>query len=379
MPGDVLNALHKALANFSLFLVSTLCALLVGEAAARLLLRDSIVLFPRFFTEAHYDGVTLRKLIPNSTFWHTSIDGRWQFRINHQGFRDDENYVYAKPEGRRRVLVLGDSHTQGYEVRQEATFSKVLEQRFRARGMDVQVLNTGVSGFGTAEQLLFLEREGKKYSPDAVVVAFFENDFEDSAKSGLFELKDGSLLLRKTHYAPGATAIRVMNAFPGAEWLSQNSYLFSYLVNAVWLAAKQILTASAKQQLENEYAIRTTEVDTYQQELVAALLARMKSTAQAIGARFIVIEIPAADLTEEHVWLPSFPHDFSPVLSANSDVFVPASSYLAEAPRGSVHVPHGHRHISEWTHAKVAAALEQALGTLDARFRTVDYYLDSRK
>src|SRR5262245_8741474 len=136
----------KGLSTFLLFFISSVCTLLAGEVLARFLFRDSMVLFPRYFTEANYDGVTLRKLIPNSRFWHTSIDGSWQFRINSQGFRDDEDYVYAKPEGRHRVLVLGDSHTQGYEVRQEATFSKVLEQRLRARGMNVEVLNTGISG-----------------------------------------------------------------------------------------------------------------------------------------------------------------------------------------------------------------------------------------
>jgi hypothetical protein len=64
---------------------------------------------------------------------------------------------------RRRILVLGDSMTEGYEVRQNATFAKVLEHRLRDKGIDAQVLNTGVSGFGNAEELMFLEHEGMKY------------------------------------------------------------------------------------------------------------------------------------------------------------------------------------------------------------------------
>src|SRR6516164_3441198 len=173
------------LANFSLLLGSTLFSLVVAEVAIRLTLGASIVLFPRYFAAADYDGVTLRRLIPNSTFWHTSIDGKWEFRTNAQGFRDDEDYKYEKPAGQRRILVLGDSHTQGYEVHQSATFAKVLERRLRQEGLDAQVLNTGISGFGTAEELMFLEHEGMKFHPDVVVLAFFENDFDDSVKSDL--------------------------------------------------------------------------------------------------------------------------------------------------------------------------------------------------
>ena len=34
-------------------------------------LREKIVLFPRNITTANYDGVTLRRLIPNIVFWDT--------------------------------------------------------------------------------------------------------------------------------------------------------------------------------------------------------------------------------------------------------------------------------------------------------------------
>src|SRR5262249_1431354 len=139
---------RRALANCALLVGSILIGLLVAEFGTRLIFGDTIVLFPRYFTAAHYDGLTLRRLIPNSTFWHTSIDGHWEFRTNAQGFRDDEDYTYDKPAGTRRVLVLGDSHTQGFEVRQSSTFAKVLEHRLRVRGVQAQVLNAGISGFG---------------------------------------------------------------------------------------------------------------------------------------------------------------------------------------------------------------------------------------
>src|SRR5262249_53398939 len=205
---------------------------------------------------------------------------------------------------------------------------------------DAQVLNTGISGFGTAEQLMFLEHEGMKYHPDAVVLAFFANDFDDSAKSGLYELINGKLLVRKTNHTPGVKAIALMNAVPTASWLSQNSYLFSLLVNAVWEAAKKALSVAARKQLITEYAISPSQMDDYQRDLVVALLGRMKAVAHAADIPFIVVEIPFVDLTERVAWVPSVAPDLVPAFIANCDSFLPASSYLGNAQKGTVHVPH---------------------------------------
>jgi GDSL-like Lipase/Acylhydrolase family len=349
------------LGNFILLLASILFSLFVGEIGTRILFPDRIILFPRNFTTAYYDGATLRRLIPNTTFWHTSVDGSWQFRTNNQGFRDNEDYQYAKPATRRRILALGDSNTQGYEVRQSATFAKVLERRLRATGLDAEVLNTGISGFGTAEELMFLEHEGMKYHPDAVVLAFFDNDFEDNVKSGLYQLENGQLIVRKTSYAPGAKAISAMNAVPGVFWLSQNSYLFSLLLNTVWDYAKQALTIITREELTTEYAIRVSSVVEHEKALSLALLQRMKAVTNAAQIPLIIVEIP---YWAPPGWRPSIPKDMIDAISKTCDVFLPASSYLAGVPEGDVHVLHGHHHITELTHAKIAEALDHSLTVL---------------
>jgi hypothetical protein len=369
----------QRLATSAVFVGAVFISLIGGEIATRLILGNEIVLFPRNFTAAHYGEVTLRRLIPNSTFRHTSMDGSWEFRTNAQGFRDNENYEYQKPAGQRRVLVLGDSHTQGFEVRQSATFSKLLEQRLRAKGIDTQVLNTGISGFGTAEELMFLEHEGMKYHPDAVVLAFFGNDFDDSVKSNLYELINGRLLVRNTSYTPGVEPIAIMNAVPGAFWLSQHSYLFSLLVNTFWETAKEALRVTARKNLTTEYAIRVSRVNEYERELIVALLQRMKAVAHAADTPLIVVEIPSiAEDTDPAAWSPSIPDDLVPAVIASCDVYLPASSYLADAQKGSVHVPHGHRHISEQTHEKIAEALDRILSETTSRFSIKTSYSHRR-
>jgi lysophospholipase L1-like esterase len=100
-----------------------------------------------------------------------------------------------KPSGVFRVIALGDSTTEGFEVAQNDTYTAVLERYLKKYGVNAEVFNAGISGFGTAEELLYLENEGIKYNPDAVVLGFFGNDFDDKARSDLFRIQDGELFI----------------------------------------------------------------------------------------------------------------------------------------------------------------------------------------
>ena len=89
-------------------------------------------------------------------------------------------------------------------MRQDSTFSAVLERYLNNNKIRAEVINAGVSRFGTAEELVFLEEEGFKYHPDVVVLGFFANDFEDNLKAGLFELDgQGCLVKLKHQHIPG--------------------------------------------------------------------------------------------------------------------------------------------------------------------------------
>ena len=63
-----------------------------------------------------------------------------------------------------------------------------MEDEFFAKAA-CQVLNTGVSGWGTDQQYLFLRDEGFRYEPDIVVVSFFfMNDFDNIRYSSQYGL-----------------------------------------------------------------------------------------------------------------------------------------------------------------------------------------------
>lgn len=118
-----------------------------------------------------YDQMLGWRNIPN---WHAETFGR-RLTINSKGLRDRE-YAVKKPVGTTRILVLGDSFAWGYGVSDEDIFTEVLEAKLNDHNRNYEVLNTGVSGWGTDQEYLYLKQEGLQYSPDVVLLAFFLNN-----------------------------------------------------------------------------------------------------------------------------------------------------------------------------------------------------------
>jgi hypothetical protein len=346
--------MRRAFSSLALVVVSIGFALGVGELLVRLLLREQTVMFPRYHTEYRYGDYALRGIRPNAEFWHTSVDGSWRFVTNSRGLRDAREFAYEKPPGTLRVLALGDSHTQGYEVRQEATFSAVLERylntHLHARGGKAEVLNAGVSGFSTAEAAAYLEAEGHRYQPDVVVLGFYANDFEDNLKAALFTLNDGKLLARKRSHLPGVSIQNLIYSIPGVGWLGENSYFYSVLFNTVWTHFKALSLAHAKDEAF-DFAVPTKEGHSdYEVELAVAIIERMRRFCEANATRFIVVDIPRRIA----------PYRFSESMKVADAGFEYVSSRtLLSAFEGAaeVHVPHGHKHISEFTHAIIGVEL----------------------
>lgn len=82
-----------------------------------------------------------------------------EVRINSRGLRDRE-VAYEKAPGVFRVLVLGDSFTEGPHVDLADTYPKRLERLLEGAGQRAEVINAGVGGYSTDQELLFLMREG---------------------------------------------------------------------------------------------------------------------------------------------------------------------------------------------------------------------------
>jgi hypothetical protein len=164
MAGRVLLLLATLLVSFGL-----------AEAGLRIIGFD----FPQFHERDDTLGLTLR---PGAEGWYTE-EGRAYVKVNSAGMRDVER-AKEKPPGRLRIAVLGDSYTEAIQVDREKAYPALLEKHLNRCRPGTEVLNFGVSGFGTAQQLLTLRAKVWDYAPDLVLLAFFpSNDVRDNSRT----------------------------------------------------------------------------------------------------------------------------------------------------------------------------------------------------
>jgi carbamoyltransferase len=100
----------------------------------------------------------LRARIPLGQTFHNVV-------TNSAGMRASREYPKRRPAGRKRVVFLGDSYTAGDGVSNEDRFTDLLEELHP--GLDV--LNFGLNGSGTDQQLLIYEHIAREYEADAYV------------------------------------------------------------------------------------------------------------------------------------------------------------------------------------------------------------------
>lgn len=330
----------------------------------RILFPDTI-LFPRYHTSARYGEYLLRTIRPNSKFWHTSVDGSWLFEINRQGFRNTNDFRVSKPVGCLRIICLGDSNTQGYEVKQESTFPEVLGRKLRSQGYEVEVYNTGISGFSNAEELLYLENEGIRYSPDIVVLGFYANDFEDNVKTNLFELRAEKLFAKSKEYIPGVGIQDLIYSLPLVKWLGENSFFYSLLFNYSWNYYKQLQYEKRVQELKLNTVSQTdmhecykpvSDLTSYQELLARKILERLYKFCKVRNIPFVILDVPRK--VDDCRFSSSLSDSLKNSVSGFSDLYVDCEVVLEDYQDVvQIHVPHGHTHISEFTHSILGVSL----------------------
>jgi lysophospholipase L1-like esterase len=156
------------------FLASLIAAALLLEIGLRVsgyrsvatsIERRTFALRPSAVPDLHYD------LQPGA-------EGRlWQcdVKINSHGFRDRE-YAIEKAPGTTRIVALGDSITFGNYLPLETVWTERLEALYAKRGRPVEVLNLGVGGYDSWQEVRFLEQVGLQFQPDWVFLCYCIND-----------------------------------------------------------------------------------------------------------------------------------------------------------------------------------------------------------
>ena len=143
--------------------------------------------------------------IPHGEGWSWP-ENKVYVQYNSEGFRDTDHST-DKPPDTIRIAVIGDSFTEGRQVPLEETYWRVaqhlLENRAAFAGKKIEMINFGVEGYGTVEELLTLRDRVWKYSPDVVLLGVcVYNDitdnypkFKGAAEIPYFRIDNGHLVL----------------------------------------------------------------------------------------------------------------------------------------------------------------------------------------
>lgn len=110
-----------------------------------------------------------------------------KIKISSQGLRDKE-YSLHKDLGVFRIVGLGDSNTFGLGVELENIFLKELERKLNENfNTHYEVINFGVPGYCTLQQIESLKTKAIYYEPDLVLIGFKSGDFSCLPKHKLGE------------------------------------------------------------------------------------------------------------------------------------------------------------------------------------------------
>jgi len=126
----------------------------------------------RIFTQ--YDPLLGWRLRPSYKVSRIDSDYTSVESTNEFGFRTPQIAAMAQP-GVLRVLMLGDSHTEGYTVNDDETVAALLGKDL---GREVEVISLGVAGYSTDQEYLSYLAAGRSYSPDIVTLQFCSNDID---------------------------------------------------------------------------------------------------------------------------------------------------------------------------------------------------------
>ncbi len=250
------------------------------------------------------DPVLGKKYVPNfrGMIQTCEREAKTHVSINREGLRD-KDWSLKKPPGVRRIAVLGDSMVVAMATDEEDTMVRLLEKKLNEThgGVTWEVMNFGVSGSSTGQELVMYRKMAAKYDPDVVLCAFCtRNDLGDNhhrLSNGhriYFDLDAQGELIQLPFSAPRANL---------SAWLNRNSRFYVWQKSAVQHAVNNgAKMASVMKAGKWIFCEKHTDKVARAWTITEKLIATMKREVEADGGRFAMVLLPAADQLVDELW-----------------------------------------------------------------------------
>lgn len=244
-------------------------------------------------------------------------------KLNSKGLRSPE-YGYEKPANTYRILFLGDSFTEGYDVEFESLFSTILEKKLKAaypNFLRFETINAGTGGYSNDQEFLYYQLEGCKYSPDLVIMMMYPaNDVYYNAQNKYgnyfkpkYSIHHDSLLLTNIPLPVPPASESFKDLFRGLALyqfalnnvISKMPKLTEYLGSLGLLSMETKELATQKGRAPASFGIyeknNSDKLDSAWL-LTKKILSETKKKAEMNGSRFILFSIPDKFQIYESGW-----------------------------------------------------------------------------
>ena len=291
--------LRSLVINLTLLGISSLVSCCFAEVALRLV-------YPQPLDAAYVwpDG-TLRHL-PSFRYTYTRKGFSNDVSYNALGLRGHE-VAAAKAPGTTRLVFLGDSFVEGKQVADDEVITAVLERLALERGFQLEVVNAGVGGYGTGDELLLWQNAVAVLRPDIVLVGFFPNDARNAVDRAFFDVKDGRVVQIGEPPRP-----RVRWLYEVQKFLVSRSHV-GYLVKNAALSLQAEVpgpprTVDAGSRtvslLEDEdvFAVDASPRVSRGWTLALAMLGELRRRVESQRARFAVVAFPNRYQADDALW-----------------------------------------------------------------------------
>ena len=237
-------------------------------------------------------------------------------RVNALGLRGAE--LPEEKGNETRILCLGDSTTYGQGLAESLTIPALLEFELASRiaaPRRLRVVNGGLRGYGTEQEVALLEELGPRIRPDVVVLLWYPNDLERADVAAIHArlASQGTVEYDTQTRLEGGELL----AWRAREYLRRSALLMQ--THDVWAS----LTAKRMTEVQIDAGF----------ERLDASLAELARAAESLGARLLVAAIPTAGMVAAGEDGRAIPRRVGALAAEHAIAFVDLHEPLAEVHR----------------------------------------------
>lgn len=165
-------------------------------------------------------------------FWKKREDlGKGEELYAKYSFGKYNNRIYKSllvDQSNKKILILGDSYTFGWLLNDEDTFVYQLQKKF----INKFFVNSASGGWGTADQLKYIQLYCKKINPKEIWIFFNNGDISRSISSNLYKIDYYGNLIELNPGISIQQRIKLfINSFYLYHWLLENSHSVQLIRN----------------------------------------------------------------------------------------------------------------------------------------------------